>query len=62
MPSVLLRLDAAGPYPVLVDDDEKLLTSEGVRWRFVANVATRDEGLEIVLRLRRELEAGSRGG
>ena len=63
MPVVLIMFDAAGACPVLLDNDEDLLTgSEGVRWRFVANVATHDEGLALLVKLHHELEAGALPG
>ncbi len=63
MPVVLIMFDEAGACPVLLDNDEDLLTgSEGVRWRFVANVATRDEGLDLLVKLRRQIEAGALPG
>ena len=58
MPTVLILLDEAGPWPVLVDDDEPLLTAPGVRWRFVADVPDHDAGLELVEQLHRQREAG----
>ena len=42
MPKVLIRIDAAGERPVVVDDDEAL-PANGVRWRNVADVETRAE-------------------
>jgi hypothetical protein len=58
MPTVLIRLDEAGPWPVLVDDDEDLMTEPGVRWRFVADVPDHDTGLELLEQLHRQREAG----
>lgn len=58
MPTVLILLDDAGPWPVLLDDDEDLMTGPGVRWRFVADVPDRDAGLELVEELHRQREAG----
>ena len=40
MPQVLIRIDAGGEWPVVVDDDEALESSDGARWRFVAEVET----------------------
>ncbi|MDM7916111.1 MAG: hypothetical protein QUU85_12720 [Candidatus Eisenbacteria bacterium] len=60
MPVVLIMFDEAGPCPVLVDDEEDLLTgSEGVRWRFVAKVATHEEGVDLLVKLHHEIEAGA---
>jgi hypothetical protein len=36
MPAVLIRIDAGGEWPVVVDEDEKVLSTDGARWRFVA--------------------------
>lgn len=58
MPSVFILVDAAGAWPVLVEDDEDLLTGAGARWRFVAHVADHDAGLELVEQLHRQREAG----
>ena len=45
MPQVLIRIDAAGEWPVLVRDDEALLpTGDGSRWRYVCDVGTVAEG------------------
>ena len=57
-PTVLIRLDEAGPWPVLVDDDEDLMTEPGVRWRFVAEVPDHDTGLQLLEQLHRQCEAG----
>ncbi len=58
VPTVLILLDEAGPWPVLVDDDEPLLTGPGTRWRFVADLPDHDAGLELVEQLHRQREAG----
>ena len=44
MPQVLVRVDAAGEYPVVVDDGETLLAIDGTRWRYVCDVGTVAEG------------------
>ena len=48
MPQVLVRIDSAGEYPVVVDDDTKLLAGEdGARWRYVCDVGTLAEGHRV---------------
>jgi len=44
MPQVLVRIDSAGEYPVVVDDGETLLTGDGARWRYVCDVGSIAEG------------------
>ena len=44
MPQVLVRIDAAGEYPVVVDDGETLLSGDGARWRYVCDVGSIAEG------------------
>ncbi len=58
MPTVFVLLDEAGRWPVLVEEDEPLLTGPGARWRFVADVPDRDAGLELVEQLHRQRETG----
>jgi hypothetical protein len=47
-PRSTASVDGTGPWAVFVVDDEELLSSPGVRWRFVADVGTRDEGLDLL--------------
>jgi len=44
MPQVPNRINAAGEWPGVVDDDGDLRSNDGARWRFVAEVETRMEG------------------
>ena len=44
MPQVLVRIDAAGEYPVVVDDGDTLLAGDGARWRYVCDVGSIAEG------------------
>ena len=44
MPQVLVRIDSAGEYPVVVDDGETLLSADGARWRYVCDVGSVAEG------------------
>jgi hypothetical protein len=54
MPSVLVMIDEAGEWPILVDDDEELPTGETVRWRQVCDVDNRDDGYAVLDLLRRK--------
>ena len=47
MPRVFIRVDAAGEYPVVLDDDEESFSGDGARSRWVAQVETRMEGHAI---------------
>lgn len=47
MPQVLVRIDSAGEYPVVVDDGEALLAKEGARWRYVCDVGSVAEGQAV---------------
>ena len=44
MPQVLIRIDAAGEWPVVVEDDEEVPAGDGTRWRYVCDVGSRAEG------------------
>lgn len=37
MPQVLIRMDAAGEWPVVVEDDEELPGGAAIRWRYVCD-------------------------
>ncbi len=52
MLSVLIRIDAAGETPLLVEDSETLCPGPGVRWRFVSEVEDREQGRAVVERLK----------
>ncbi len=56
MLSVLIRIDAAGETPLLVEDSETLCPGPGVRWRFVCEVADRAQGAAVVERLKQRPE------
>lgn len=64
MPQVLVRIDAAGEYPVVVDDDETLLAGEGARWRYVCDVGSIAEGHAVCTAwlVRRQALAKNREG
>jgi hypothetical protein len=47
MPQVLVRIDSAGEYPVVVDDGEELLSGHGARWRYVCDVGSIAEGHKV---------------
>jgi len=57
MPQVLIRIDAAGQGPRLMDDDEGLTSYDGPRWRYVA---TSDPGWRAMLCARRGSPGGGR--
>jgi hypothetical protein len=54
--AILLRQDEAGECPVLVSQYDKLLTSRGVRWRFIAQTDDHDEAIRTVELLQRRYE------
>ncbi len=56
MLSVLIRIDAAGETPLLVEDSETLCPGPGVRWRFVCQVEDREQGRAVVERLKQRPE------
>ena len=56
MLSVLIRIDAAGETPLLVEDSETLCPGPGVRWRYVCEVEDREQGHAVVERLRHRPE------
>ncbi len=56
MVSVLIRIDAAGETPLLVEDSETLCPGPGVRWRFVCEVENRKQGRAVVERLKQRPE------
>jgi hypothetical protein len=56
--AVLLRLDSAGPCPVIVHDDDQLLCSEGARWRFVAETDDHREAIRVAELLQRRCDSG----
>ena len=59
MPSVLIRIDAAGETPLLVEDSETLCPGPAVRWHFVCEVEDRKQGRVVVERLKQRPEYGS---
>jgi len=63
MPQVLVRIDSAGEYPVVVDDGEKLLSTDGARWRYVCDVGSIAEGQAVCAAwlVRRHALARNRG-
>ncbi len=56
MLSVLIRIDAAGEKPLLVEDSETLCPGPGVRWRYVCEVEDREQGHAVVERLKQRPE------
>jgi hypothetical protein len=60
MPYVLLMIDEAGEYPVVVDDDDRLLTRGSAQWRLIAQVDTQAEGDAVAAAWRRARAAYAR--
>ena len=52
MLSVLIRIDAAGETPLLVEDSETLCSGPAVRWRYVCEVEDREQRHAVVERLK----------
>ena len=46
---VVIRVDADGEWPVLVDDSDELRAGEGVSFRYVCDVSTAAEGNAVRL-------------
>jgi hypothetical protein len=53
MPFVILMIDEAGEYPIVVDENDKLLTHGSAQWRLISEVDTRAEGEEVAAAWRR---------
>jgi len=53
MPFVLLMIDEAGEYPIVVDENDKLLTHGSAQWRLITEVDSRAEGEEVAAAWRR---------
>ena len=56
MLSVLIRIDAAGETPLLVEDSDTLCPGPGVRWRYVCQVEDPEQGHAVVERLKQRPE------
>jgi hypothetical protein len=56
---LLLRFDSAGPCPVVVRDDERLIGGDGARYRFIAETDTWEEADAKIAELYRQIEAGA---
>ncbi len=54
---LLLRFDSAGPWPVLLRDDEQVRVADGVRYRFIAETDTWEEADSIRAELYQKIEA-----
>jgi len=54
--SVLIRIDAAGETPLLVEDSETLCPGPAVRWRYVCEVEDLEQGRAVVERLKQRPE------
>ena len=59
--TILLRHDEAGECPVLVQQYDRLLTSRGVRWRFIAQTDDHEMAVRTVELLQRRYEEGGAG-
>jgi hypothetical protein len=61
MPKVVIRVDAAGEWPVVVDDEQELPTGQGVSYGHVCDVGSVAEGNAVrSLWLRRRLTPEAR--
>jgi hypothetical protein len=60
MPYVLLMIDEAGEYPIVVDENDKLLTYGSAQWRLITEVDTRAEGDEVAAAWRRARDSYSK--
>ena len=60
MPYVLLMIEEAGEYPVVVEDQDKLLTQGSAPWRLIAQVDTKQEGEEVAAAWQRAKAAYAR--
>jgi hypothetical protein len=60
--AILIREDEAGACPVLVGTYDRLLTSRGVHWRFIAQTDDHAEAVRTVelLQRRYDSDAGAR--
>jgi hypothetical protein len=56
--TVLVRIDSAGKWPVVAEEDEQLFSDEGDRWRFVATVDTWAEAQQLREELHQQRERG----
>jgi hypothetical protein len=60
MPYVLLMIEDAGEHPVVVEDQDSLLTHGNAQWRLIAQVDTKEEGEEVAEAWRRAKAAYAR--
>jgi hypothetical protein len=56
--TVLVRIDEAGRWPVVVREDEELLSGDGARWRYVATADMRQEADRVRAALHEKHERG----
>jgi hypothetical protein len=57
--TVLLCFDSAGPSPLILrDDDEALISGDGVRFRLAAETDDHGEAVRVAETLRRQIAAG----
>ena len=61
MPYVLLMIDEAGEYPIVVDENDKMLIHGSAQWRLIAQVDTRAEGDQVAEAWRRAKAAYASG-
>ena len=55
---VLVRIDEAGPWPVVVGEDERLPAGDGARWRYIATADTWQEADQVRAALHEKRERG----
>ncbi len=55
--AVWIRVDANGQSPLLISDDDEMVCAEGMEWRFVAEVESREQGRVLLEQLARERDA-----
>jgi hypothetical protein len=60
MPYVLLLIEEAGEYPVVVEEQDQLLTTGSAQWRLIAQVDTKQEGEEVAAAWQRAKSAYAR--
>jgi len=56
--AVLVRLDAAGAWPVIVSADDELPGADSARWRFIAETPSLSEAVRLHAMLQDRRERG----
>ncbi len=52
--AVWIRVDSNGQSPLLLSDDDEMVCADGMEWRFVAEVESREHGRVLLEQLERE--------